>query len=169
MKSASGTIKKIHVLRVEPGEGVLECIQHYCNEHQIVNGVLLSGIGSLDGCTFFDPQEIPEKPGLYGYVTPIDLPTPIELVGLSGIICAEADGSAAPHIHACFADAEGNEYGGHLKEGNRVLVTVELVIAELEGLRMLRRPDPVKMVPVLFPETICLPGREAAINTFQHI
>ena len=154
MKSAAGTIKQVHVLRIEPGEDVLDSIQRYCDEHHITNGILLSGIGSLDGCTFFDPQEIPGKPGLYGYVTPIDLPTPIELVGLSGIICAEPDGRAAPQIHACFADAEGNEYGGHLKTGNRVLVTVELAIAELEGLRMLRRPDPVKTVPVLFPETI---------------
>ena len=38
-------------------------------EHHILNGVILSGIGSLDGCTFFDPQEIPGKPGCYGYVT----------------------------------------------------------------------------------------------------
>lgn len=152
MKSATGTIKNVHVLRIEPGEDVLLCIQQYCDNNHILNGVILSGIGSLDGCTFFDPQEIPEKPGLYGYVTPIDVPTPIELIGLSGIICAEPNGKAAPHIHASFADAEGAEYGGHLKEGNRVLVTVELVIGELAGVRMSRKPDPIKAVPVLFPE-----------------
>lgn len=154
MKAAAGNIKRIHVLRLEPGEDVLNGIQRYCDEHHISNGVILSGIGSLDGCTFFDPQEIPGKPGLYGYVTPIDRPTPIELVGLNGIICADPDGSAAPHIHASFADAEGNEYGGHLKEGNRVLVTVELLIGELAGVRMTRKPDPVKAVPVLFPEEV---------------
>jgi predicted DNA-binding protein with PD1-like motif len=152
MKSAAGTIKKIHVLRIEPGEDVLLCIQRYCDEHAILSGAILSGIGSLDGCTFFDPQELPGKPGLYGYVTPIDRPAPIELVSLNGIICGEASGKAAPHIHACFADAAGSEYGGHLKEGNRVLVTVELVIAEFAGVRMARRTDPVKSVPVLFPE-----------------
>ena len=152
MKYAAGAIKRVHVLRIEPGEDVLLCIQKYCDEHKISNGVILSGIGSLDGCTFFDPQEMPGKPGLYGYVTPLDRPTPIELVGLNGIICSEPNGAAAPHIHASFADAEGNEYGGHLKEGNQVLVTVELVIAELEGVRMSRKLDPVKAVPVLFPE-----------------
>ncbi|WP_369281920.1 PPC domain-containing DNA-binding protein [Oscillibacter sp. GMB15532] len=152
MKHAEGTIKKVHVLRIEPGEDVLLSIQQYCDEHHILSGVILSGIGSLDGCTFFDPQEMPGKPGLYGYVTPISRPTPIELVGLNGIVCGEADGKAAPHIHACFADDEGNEYGGHLKEGNRVLVTVELAIAELSGIRMSRKLDPVKAVPVLFPE-----------------
>lgn len=150
----AGNHQKVHVLRVEPAEDVLLSIQRYCDEHHIVNGVVLSGIGSLTVATFFDPQEMPGKPGLYGYVTPIDLPTPIELVGLSGVICQEPDGKAAPHIHAAFADAEGNEYGGHLKEGNRVLVTVELVIAELGGVRMSRELDPVKLVPVLFPREI---------------
>lgn len=152
MKYAAGNIEKVHVLRIQPGEDVLNCIQAYCNQHHILNGVILSGIGSLDGCTFFDPQEIPGKPGCYGYVTAIDLPTPIELVGLNGIICAEPSGSAAPHIHACFADKDGNEYGGHLKEGNHVLVTVELVIGELSGVKMSRKVDPEKAVPVLFPE-----------------
>ncbi|MEI3306290.1 MAG: PPC domain-containing DNA-binding protein [Dysosmobacter sp.] len=71
MKYAAGAIKRVHVLRIEPGEDVLLCIQKYCDEHKISNGVILSGIGSLDGCTFFDPQEMPGKPGLYGYVTPI--------------------------------------------------------------------------------------------------
>ena len=152
MKSAEGNVSKVHILRIQPGEDVLNCIQKYCDEHQILNGVIVSGIGSLDGCTFFDPQEIPGKSGCYGYVTPIDLPAPIELVGLNGIICTEADGKAAPHIHACFADKDGNEYGGHLKEGNRVLVTVELVIEEFCGVRMMRKLDPEKFVPVLFPE-----------------
>ena len=109
MKYAAGNIEKVHVLRIQPGEDVLNCIQAYCDQHHILNGVILSGIGSLDGCTFFDPQEIPGKPGCYGYVTAINLPTPIELVGLNGIICAEPSGSAAPHIHACFADKDGNE------------------------------------------------------------
>ena len=101
------------------------------------------------------PSSIPRRspePGCYGYVTAINLPTPIELVGLNGIICAEPSGSAAPHIHACFADKDGNEYGGHLKEGNHVLVTVELVIGELSGVKMSRKVDPEKAVPVLFPE-----------------
>ena len=151
MKSARGNISKVHVLRLEPGEDVLECITRYCNENNVVNGMIVSGIGSLEGCTFFDPVELPGRPGCYGYVTPIDKPSPIELVGLSGIICEGEDGTAAPHIHACFADEYGNEFGGHLKDGNKVLVTVELVIAELSGIRMSRETDPVKGVPVLSP------------------
>lgn len=152
MKSARGEIKKIHVLRLEPGEDVLNSICAYCSEHGLSDGVVLSGIGSLDGCSFLDPVELPGKPGVYGYGDPIDLPSPIELVGMSGMICADPDGSPSPHIHACFSDGNGNEYGGHLKEGNRVLITVEAAIAEFSGIRMKRAVDPVKGVPVLSPE-----------------
>lgn len=152
MKHASGNICSVHVLRLEPGEDVLKSIQRYCEEHDLTNGVVVSGIGSLDGCTFFDPMEIPGKPGCYGYVEPLFRGTPIELVGLSGIICHETDGKIVPHIHASFADKDGNEYGGHLKEGNLVLVTVEVVIAEIEGISMKRELDQLKGVPVLSPE-----------------
>ncbi|MBR7087875.1 MAG: DNA-binding protein [Mogibacterium sp.] len=154
MKHAAGEIGKIHVLRLEPGEDVLNSIQKYCEENNLTSGVMISGIGSLDGCTYFDPMEIPGKPGCYGYVTPIDLPSPIELTGLSGIICGDCEGNPVLHIHASFADEKGNEYGGHLKEGNHVLVTVELVMAEFSGIRMNRELDPAKGVPVLLPEEI---------------
>ena len=152
MRSAEGGFGKVHVIRFEPGEDVLTGIQSYCEEHRVCNGVVVSGIGSLDGCTFFDPMEIPGKPGCYGYVEPLFRGTPIELVGLSGIICHETDGKIVPHIHASFADKDGNEYGGHLKEGNLVLVTVEVVIAEIEGISMRREMDQLRGVPVLSPE-----------------
>ena len=154
MKYAAGEIERIHVLRLEPGEDVLLSIQKYCEESSLTSGVVVSGIGSLDGCTYFDPMEIPGKPGCYGYVTPIDLPSPIELTGLSGIICADSDNNPVLHIHASFADEKGNEYGGHLREGNHVLVTVELVLGEFRGIRMSRELDPAKGVPVLLPEEI---------------
>ena len=152
MKSAKGKIKRIHVLRLEPGEDVLESICAYCREHELSDGAVLSGIGSLDGCSFLDPVELPGKPGCYGYGDPIDKPSPLELTGLSGMICSDPDGSPSPHIHASFSDGDGNEYGGHLREGNKVLITVEVAVVEFDGIGMKRAVDPVKGVPVLSPE-----------------
>lgn len=152
MKTAKGTVGRVHVIRLEPGEDVIKGIQNYCDDNSIASGVIISGIGSLDGCSFLDPIELPGKPGCFGYGDPIDKETPIELVGLSGIICHDDGGRPSPHIHASFADAAGNEYGGHLKEGNRVLITVEIVIAEIDGMDMKRAVDPSKGVPVLFPK-----------------
>lgn len=151
MKAASGTFKKVHAIRIEPGEDVMECLLDYCKKNQIGHGVIVSGIGSLDGCSFFDPAEIPGKPGLYGYGDAIELPSPIELIAMNGIICTDGKKQPSLHIHAAFADMHGREYGGHFKEGNRVLTTVELVIAEFDGISMTRTMDPIRGVPVFVP------------------
>lgn len=151
MNYASGTLKKVHAIRFEPGEDVMESLQRYCQEHHIGHGVVISGVGSLVGCSFFDPSEIPGKPGLYQYGAPIELPCPIELISMNGIICTDQDGNPSLHIHASFADEKGSEFGGHFKEGNRVLTTVELVIGEFDHINMSRAIDPERGVPVFTP------------------
>ncbi|MCI8573747.1 MAG: DNA-binding protein [Oscillibacter sp.] len=151
MKAAAGTLKKVHAIRLEPGEDVMQSLQTFCEEHHIGNGAILTGVGSLRGCSYFDPTEIPDRPGYYGYGDPIELPCPIELIAMNGIICTEADGKPSLHIHAAFADENGKEFGGHLNVGNLVLATVELVIGEFEGIRMSRGIDPDRGVPVFTP------------------
>lgn len=154
MKYAGGTLKKVYAIRFEPGEDVMLGLQNFCEEHQIGHGVIVSGIGSLEGCSFFDPMEIPGKPGLYQYGAPIELPCPIELIAMNGIICTDQAGKPSLHIHAAFADEQGKEFGGHFKEGNRVLTTVELVIGEFDGILMNRGIDPERGVPVFTPTQI---------------
>ena len=151
MKSAKGSFKNIYAIRFEPGEDVMLGLQKFCEDNSIGHGVIISGIGSLEGCSFFDPSEIPGKPGLYEYGAPIELPCPIELISLGGIICTTEDGKPSLHIHADFADEHGRGFGGHFKEGNRVLTTVELVIGELDGIFMSRAIDPERGVPVFRP------------------
>ena len=59
MKSAKGTFKNLYALRFEPGEDVMLGLQKFCEDHGIGHGVILSAIGSLQGCSFFDPEELP--------------------------------------------------------------------------------------------------------------
>ena len=87
MKYAGGSFKKVYAIRFEPGEDVMLGLQNFCETQGIGHGVIVSGIGSLEGCSFFDPMEIPGKPGLYQYGDPIELPCPIELIAMNGIIC----------------------------------------------------------------------------------
>ena len=151
MKSAEGIFKKLYAIRFEPGEDVMESLQSFCEAHDLKNGVIVSGIGSLEGCSFFDPSEIPGKPGLYEYGAPIEKPSPIELISMGGIISTDAEGKPSLHIHASFADEAGNGFAGHFKAGNRVLTTVELVVAEIEGIAMTRAIDPLRGVPCFTP------------------
>ena len=151
MKFAKGSFKNIYAVRFEPDEDVMLGLEKFCTEHGIGHGVILSGIGSLQGCSFFDPEELPDKPGLYAYGDPIELPCPIELTSVSGIICTQEDGKVSLHVHASFADQNGEGYGGHFKEGNRVLTTVEMVIGELDHINMSRRLEPNRGVMVFEP------------------
>ena len=48
-------------------------------------------------------------------------------------------------------DRHGNAHGGHLVEGTKVLLTVDVVIAEIEGLVMGRKFDAELEVPLFAP------------------
>lgn len=151
MKFAKGGFKNIYAIRMEPNEDVMLTLQKFCEENGIGHGVIISGLGSLRGCSFFDPAELPDKPGLYAYTDAIELPCPIELISVSGIICTEPDGKVSTHIHAAFADETGKSYAGHFKEGNLVLTTVELIVGELEHINMKRALDPERGVMLFSP------------------
>lgn len=151
MQSAKGSFKNIYAIRLEPGEEVMGSLHKLCERYNIRHGVIISAVGSLSGASFFDPAPIPGKEGLYGYGDPIELPTPVELISLDGIICTGEANDIQFHIHCCLADRHGKAYAGHFKEGNHVLTTVELVIGELDNIFMSRKVDPVRGVPVFTP------------------
>ncbi len=154
MKFAKGGFKAIWAIRMEPGEDVLETLLKFCEEHKIGHGCVISAIGSLQGCSFFDPGPIPGKPGLYAYGDPIEYPEPIEFICMTGHIGTEDDGSISCHLHAAFADEKGNCYAGHFKEGNKVLTTVEIILGEIEGINMHRHVDQLRGVKLWEPEQI---------------
>ena len=97
-----------------------------------------------------NPIEIDSKAG-YGYGDPTILEGPIELTNATGIICHGEDGEILPHVHMDMSDREGNGYGGHLAEGTKVLLTVDFVIGEIDGIIMGRGYDEELGVPLFKP------------------
>jgi hypothetical protein len=154
MKSAKGGFKNIYAVRIEPGEDLLEGLNYFCKERNLKHGVIISGLGSLNGASFFDPEEIPGQPGKYGYVNPIEMEGAIELVGISGIICEDDDGGISLHVHYSIADKKGNCFAGHVNKGNRVFVTADIIIGEIEGIFMGRMIDPVLNLPLFSPQQL---------------
>ena len=126
-------------------------LEEACKRAGISNGVILSGLGSLDGVRFCNPIYIPEKKAKYGYGEPTYLDEVIELTGLSGIICHDDEGVTNLHVHVTLSDKDGKAYGGHLVEGTKVLLTVDVVVAEIEGLVMGRKFDSELEVPLFAP------------------
>jgi predicted DNA-binding protein with PD1-like motif len=126
---------RVFVLRLDQGDLLLESIRALIEKEGIKNGVVISGIGTLDKSVMhmvttvgYPPQEFFRKDD-----------APLELASLQGAI---ADGS--PHIHMVISDSRF-AYAGHLEPGCRILYLGEVVIQELPGLALSRVPDERKI------------------------
>lgn len=150
LEMAQGRLGRVVALRLRPGTDVLLGLEEACKRAGINNGVILSAIGSLDSPRFCDPVELPTNAG-YGYGETLHLTGPIELAGASGIICHDDEGNTNLHVHMTVTDRHGNAHGGHLVEGTKVLLTVDVIIAEIEGVVMGRKFDPELEVPLFAP------------------
>ena len=150
MEMAQGKLGRVVALRLKPGTDVLLGLEEACKRSAINNGVILSAIGSLDSPHFCDVVELPTKAG-YGYGEVLHLTGPIELTNASGIICHDDEGNTNPHVHMTLTDRHGNAHGGHLVEGTKVLLTVDVIIAEIEGVVMGRKFDEELEVPLFAP------------------
>ena len=142
MEMAEGRLGRVIALRLKPGTDVLLGLTEACKRAGINNGVILSAIGSLDGVSYCNPVELPTKAG-YGYGEVLHLTGPIELT--------DDARTATRHVHMSLSDRYGNADGGHLVEGTRVLLTVDVMLAEVDGLVMGRKFDNELEVPLFAP------------------
>ena len=150
MEMAQGKLGRVIAVRLKPGTDVLLGLQEACERNGINNGVILSAIGSLQDPHFCNPVELPTKAG-YGYGETLHLTGPIELTNASGIICHDDEGNTNLHVHLTVTDRHGTAHGGHLVEGTKVLLTVDVILAEIEGLVMGRKFDEELEVPLFAP------------------
>lgn len=150
MEMAQGKLGRVVAVRLKPGTDVLLGLQEACERNGINNGVILSAIGSLENPHFCNPVELPTKAG-YGYGEILHLTGPIELTSAAGIICHDDEGNANLHVHMTVTDRHGNAHGGHLVEGTKVLLTVDVILAEIEGIVMARKFDEELGVPLFAP------------------
>jgi predicted DNA-binding protein with PD1-like motif len=59
------------------------------------------------------------------------------LLSAQGEICEDDQGEINVHLHATFADSQGNAYGGHISGlPNKVLNTVNVFIGVIEEVDM---------------------------------
>lgn len=150
MEMAQGKLGRVIAIRLKPGTDVLLGLTEACERNGINNGVILSAIGSLNGVQFCNPVELPTKAG-YGYGETLHLTGPIELTNASGIICHDDEGNTNLHVHISLSDRHGNAHGGHLVEGTKVLLTTDVIIAEIEGMVMGRKFNEELGVPLFAP------------------
>jgi len=119
-----GTFGKVHILRLDRGDYLLESIENFVKSENIRNAAVVSGIGTLDHCVLHMVMTTGLPP--VNHFEKWD-DKPLEIASIDGII---ANGS--PHLHMVISDHE-YAYAGHLEHGCRILYLCEIVIAEMDG------------------------------------
>lgn len=133
MKSATFEAVKTHVLRLEKDRDLLGQLTEYCNENGIDAGEI-TALGAVTEAVigFYDQDE-----EFYGEET---IDKEMEMIQATGNV-SYLDGDRFVHMHATFADENGEIHAGHLVEGNNVFAG-EATIKELEGPDLIREDDP---------------------------
>jgi predicted DNA-binding protein with PD1-like motif len=128
MQSAESFSLRTIACRFTPGEDLRDAIERLGEEHHVEAGCILSAVGSLTTATL----------RLAGAQTFAKFTGPFEIVSLSGTVSP-----SGAHLHLSMAGADGNTIGGHLVHGCVIHTTLEIVLADMTGVRFLRLPDAV--------------------------
>ena len=120
-------VDTVYRIRIPPDSMLLESIQAFIDKNGIQDGAVLTGVGSLHGCTV---HGVGSKMRVFS--------EDMELDSLEGIIA-----SGQPHLHAVLSYEKGAA-GGHLEKNCRVLSHVELTIVRFSGPPVLREKGELK-------------------------
>jgi len=151
VKYSAGNLSKVVMLRVLPGSDIIEGIEETCRDLHINGGAITCCIGSLQRASFLIAVPLNNKIGA-GYSEPKTVDGPLEFLSAQGMIGEEKDGGLFVHLHGILSDKNGDVCGGHLiRGGNPVLITCEIMISTVEGIRMKRRYDPETEMKLLIP------------------
>ena len=138
---------------LKPGTDLVSWIEAVCQKHHIQYGYFGSVMGSLAKATYILPYKDPTAPLGFRFCEPIEVEGPIELLGGQGVICQTEKGEMMIHLHAQGMTPDRVAFGGHFSAGgNPVLATIDLVIVEFDGAKLMRRYDPESGLMVFSPE-----------------
>ena len=147
---ASGTLSSAVMIRVLPGQDLIEGIEDVCNHLGITSGSITCCIGSLGKASLMFLVPSQNKVGA-AYIDPQTIPGPLQIVSAQGVI-GQDEGAIFTHIHGLLVDKTGNVHGGHLIKGETpVLITSDIVVARIKGAQLRRAYDPEVEFKLLSP------------------
>lgn len=115
-------MKRLIVIKLENGEDVLRGLEAEVKKAGILNGVILTGVGSTTSYHIHVVGDVKlPVPNLYFKDT-----GPFDIVNMQGHIIG-----GRVHAHISLADAiDGTQKGGHLEPGCKVLTFCAITIME---------------------------------------
>jgi len=151
--SSAGQAGGLVFARLARGTDLMEGLEEISKKHQIKGGCLVSCIGAFDEVVLHTPP--PRNQG-GSFAPPTKVLGPVQLLNCQGIIGTSEEGKTHIHLHCTvFCNDKNRIYGGHIRKGeNRVSVTMELVIATVEGVDVSFRVNPSidPAEPTLYPQ-----------------
>jgi len=128
--------------RLLPGTDLVPGILSMCSESGIRFGYIASLVGSLSRVQFVYMNRSPGSPSGFGFTKPVEKAGPLEILSAQGTLGEGEDGKPFLHLHALLCDEKNRIFGGQILEsGSPVLATMEAVIRETRGIRLVRGPD----------------------------
>jgi predicted DNA-binding protein with PD1-like motif len=123
MKVESADVKRVHFVRMNPGDDILKCLQLAVEQRAIRTGFIMNGFGSVQRYHYHVVADanLPPKEAYPEGERALDVLT---------ITGAVIDGRV--HAHIVLSDDQKAE-GGHLEEGTTVLTFTMVGILELDG------------------------------------
>lgn len=118
---------------LEPEEKLLESIKEAIKKHDIRNGAVVSGVGTLKRCNlhYVDTSTFPPVNKFYV------IDEPLEIGSISGLIA-----DYEPHLHITVGCRENKAWNGHLENDSVVLYLAEVCILKMNHHGMKRELDP---------------------------
>ncbi len=128
MESAAFSVKRMHILRVDPGEDVLDAVRAFIDEQAVEQAIIVGGYGTLarHHLHWVLNNRIPSD-NIFAHGE-----GGIEILSMNGTVV-----EGEPHIHVTLATTAG-AYGGHLEDGCIAYVLCEIFLAEIDGPRLSR-------------------------------
>lgn len=128
------------VIGIAPGEMLLETIEAAIKEHDVQNGAVVSGIGTLKVASMHHIQHdrFPPEDRFF------TVEKPLEVSNISGIV---ANGKA--HLHMTVGYRDEWALAGHLEPGSEVLYLAEVTLLKFNDLQLDRHRDEERKISLL--------------------
>ena len=128
------------IIRLFPGENIIEQLKIVCEKHNVETGVVLSGLGQLKSCElgFFKEK---------GNYLPEKFESPKELLSLTGNISKQGK-EYNLHLHSVFGGPNKQTIGGHFINGT-VSITGEIILLKT-SIKIKREIEPESGLKGLF-------------------
>ena len=148
---ACGRTGKTVAARLLPNTDLIEGIEQVCVKNDI-KYAYVSCFGSFSKCGYmYLVPKADAKIGA-GYGAIIECDGPIEFLNGTGFVC-QNDDNYDTHFHAVMCDQTGKVFGGHIVKGRTsTLTTVDLIIIEIEDVKMLRVRDEETALTQFLPQ-----------------